>query len=144
MESPLCQKLFFMKEIGVMNVLQNLNRPFIKCIHIWYFHSFCSIWNLPLVSRIYMPSLYQNINFSIEYEEPDSLSFLDVKICRINYQLVNRVYRNPTFIGVFTYYWSFFSIHQKKGLSYSLMHRSFAVIRSNAVISTNFIWKLTI
>lgn len=47
-----------------------------------------------------MPSLYQNINFSVEYEEPDSLLFLDVKICRINYKLVNRVYRNPTFIGV--------------------------------------------
>lgn len=61
-----------------------------------------------------MPTLYQNINFTVEYEEPDSLSFLNVKICRINYKLVNRVYRNPTFIGVFTNYLSSFQYTKKE------------------------------
>ena len=50
----------------------------------------------------YMSSRHQNINFTVEKEHVDSLSFLEVRICRKNDKFVISVYRKPTFSGVFT------------------------------------------
>ena len=56
-----------------------------------------------------------------------SLSFLDVKIYRINGKFVTSVYRKPTFSGVFTNYESFIPTYQKRGLLHRLLHRSFSI-----------------
>ena len=66
--------------------------------------------------REYMSSKHQNITFTVEKE--NSLSFLDIKICRKNGKFVTSVYRKPTFSGVFTNYESFIPTYQKRGLVY--------------------------
>ena len=59
----------------------------------------------------YMSSKHQDINFSVEHEDIDLLSFLDLKICCKNGTLVTSV-----------------SI-PKIGLSYTLLQRSFGICR---------------
>ena len=70
----------------------------------------------------YMSSKHQNINFTAEQENVGSLSFLDVKICRKNGKFVTRVYRKPTFSGVFTIYEYFIQTYQTRGLLNTLLH----------------------
>ena len=74
-----------------------------------------------------MSSKHQNINFTGEQENIDSLSFLDVKICRKNGKFVTSVYRKSTFSGVFTNYESFIPTYQKRGLLHTLLHRGFGI-----------------
>ena len=75
----------------------------------------------------YISSKQQNMNFTIEKENFGSLSFLDVKICRKNGEFVTSVSRKTTFSGVFTNYESFIPTYQKRGLLYTLLHRSFSI-----------------
>ena len=75
----------------------------------------------------YISSKHQNINFTIEKENVGSLSFVDVKICRKNGKFVTRVYRKPTFSGVFTNYESFIPTYQKRELLHTFLHRSFSI-----------------
>ena len=77
--------------------------------------------------RAYMSSKHQNINFTVGKENVGSFSFLDVKICRKNEKFVTSVYRKPTYNGVFTNYESFILMYQKRGLLYTLLHRSFSI-----------------
>ena len=74
-----------------------------------------------------MSSKHQNINFTVEQENVGSLSFLDVKICRKNGKFVTSVYRKPTFSGAFTKYESFIPTYQKRGVLYTVLHRSFSI-----------------
>ena len=63
--------------------------------------------------RKYMSSKHQNMNLTAEQKKIDSLSFLDVKICRKNGKFVTNVYRKPTFSAVFTNYGNFIPTYQK-------------------------------
>ena len=75
----------------------------------------------------YMNTKYPNIKFTLEFEENDSFSFLDVKITRRNNQLVASVFRKATFSGVFTNFKSFMLVAYNFGLVYTLLHRSFSI-----------------
>ena len=55
----------------------------------------------------YMNSRHNNINFTKELEENNSLYFLDVLVFRNVDTLVTSIYRKPTFSGVFTNFNSF-------------------------------------
>ena len=77
--------------------------------------------------REYMSSKHQNITFTVEKENSESLSFSDVKICRKNSKFFTNVYRKPTFSAVFTNYESFISTYQQRGLLHTLLHRSFSM-----------------
>ena len=74
-----------------------------------------------------MSSKHKNINFTVEHENIDSLSFLDVKICHKNSKYVTSVYGKPTFSGVFTSYESFIPMYQERGLLHMLLHRIFSI-----------------
>ena len=74
-----------------------------------------------------MSSKHQNINLTVEQENVDSLSFLDVKICRKTGKFITSVYRKPTFSGVFTNYEIFIPTYQKRGLLHTLLHMSFSI-----------------
>ena len=80
------------KKTGLTNVLQNVNQPFIEGLLIVFLY-FLNHLNL---FREYMSSKHQNINFSVEHNNIDSRSFLDVKICRKNDKFITSVYRKPT------------------------------------------------
>ena len=77
--------------------------------------------------RKYISSKHQNIRFTIEQKNIDSLLLLDVKICRKNGKFVTSVYRKPRFSGAFTNYESFIPAYQKRGLLHALLHRSFSI-----------------
>ena len=83
--------------------------------------------NLPTRFVNICPLKHQNINFTVEKENVDSLSFLDVKICGKNGKFFTSVYRKPTFSGVFTNYENFIPTYQKRGLLHTLFHRSFSI-----------------
>ena len=54
-----------------------------------------------------MNSRQNNINFTKEFEENNSLSFLDVLVFSNVDTLVTSIYRKPTFSGVFSNFNSF-------------------------------------
>ena len=70
---------------------------------------------------------FANINFTHEQENVGSLSFLAVKIFRINGKFVTSVYRKPIFSEFFTNYEIFIPTYQKRGLIHTLLHRSFSI-----------------
>ena len=74
----------------------------------------------------YMNMQHQNMNFTSELEENDSLAFLDVYVSRVvgSGRLITSVYRKPTFSGVYTNYDSFIPTAYKSGLVYILLYRS--------------------
>ena len=79
----------------------------------------------------YMNTKHPNIKFASEFEENDSLSFLDVKITRRNNQLVTSVFRKATFSSAFTNFKSFMLVGYKFGLVYTLLHCSFSLCYSH-------------
>ena len=77
-----------------------------------------------------MNAKHPNVKFTLEFEENDSFSFLDVKTTRRNNQLVTSVFRKATFSDVFTNFKSFLPVGYKCGLVYTLLHRSFSICSS--------------
>ena len=72
-----------------------------------------------------MSSKHPNITFSLEKENDDHLSFLDINIFRENGKFVTNVYRKKTFSGVYTNFNSFIPETYKTGLIESLLFRCF-------------------
>ena len=81
------------------------------------------------VSRLatYLSSKHQNINFTFETEEHDTLPFLDVKIFRDVNGFTTSVHRKDTFSGVFTNYVAFIPVEYKRGLIATLLHRAYTI-----------------
>ena len=77
-----------------------------------------------------MNSKHRNIKFTVEREENDSLSFLDIKFFRDNGKFQTSVYRKPTFSGVLTNFESFLPISYKYNLVSTLLHRGFMICSS--------------
>ena len=77
-----------------------------------------------------MNTKHPNIKFSLEFEENDYFSFLDVKITCRNNQLVTSVFHKATFSGIFTNFKSFMPVTYKFGLVYTSLHRSFSICSS--------------
>ena len=69
--------------------------------------------------RNYLNRQHKNIKFTSETENENSISFLDIKITR------DKVYRKPTFSGVFTNFGSFIPKSYKCNLLFTLLHRAF-------------------
>ena len=74
-----------------------------------------------------MNTKHQNIKFTFEHEHENTLSFLDVKICRENNKLTTSVYRKPTFSGIFTNSKNVIPTDQKFSLIYTLLHCCFNI-----------------
>ena len=72
-----------------------------------------------------MSSKHPNITFSLEKENDDHLSFLDINIFREKGKFVTNVYRKKTFSGVYTNFNSFIPETYKPGLIESLLFRCF-------------------
>ena len=87
-----------------------------------------------------MKTKHPNIKFISVFEENESFSFLDVKITRMNNQLVTSVFRKATFSGVFTNFKSFLSVGYKFGLVYILLHRSFSICSSYEKFHEEIVW----
>ena len=75
----------------------------------------------------YMNSRHQNINFTVEEEENNSLSFLDIKITRDDGKLTTSIHRKKTFSGVYANYNSHLPRDYKRGLISTLLHRAYTL-----------------
>ena len=73
----------------------------------------------------YLFSKHPNMKFSLEKENDDHLSFLDINIFREKGKFVTNVYRKKNFSGVFTNFNSFIPEIYKTGLIESLLCRCF-------------------
>ena len=73
-------------------------------------------------------SKHKNINFSFETEKDGQLPFLDFNVFRENGKFVTNVYRNETFTGVYTNFFSFLSLEHKLRLVYILLHHCFCLV----------------
>ena len=115
---PLCVilKTFDWKTAQVIS-----NQLFIDGLLIIHFYYF----DQRITLRNYLNKQHKNIKFTSEIEENGSLSFLDIKISRENNKFVTSLYRKPTFTGVLTNFESFISDIYKRGLTETLLHRSF-------------------
>ena len=87
------------------NILPNIFKRYVDYIFVIFL---CQSHLTDFVN--YMNTKHPNINFTSEFEENDSFSFLNAKITRRNNQLVTSVFRKATFSGVFTNFKSFMSV----------------------------------
>ena len=74
-----------------------------------------------------MNTKHPNIRFTFEHEHNNSISLLDVKICREINKFTTFVNRKPTFYGVFTNFKSFIATIYKFCLVYTLLHCCFNI-----------------
>ena len=80
----------------------------------------------------YLNKKHGNINFTSEREENNTLPFLDVSVTRDSNKFVTNIYRKPTFSGVYSNFSSFIPTGYKFGLVYTLLHRMYKIVSSNA------------
>ena len=74
--------------------------------------------------RCYLNCQHPNIKFTSEIEENNSISFLDIKITRVNNSFSASVYRKVTFSGVFTNFESFIHVSFKSSVIFTLLFRA--------------------
>ena len=74
-----------------------------------------------------MNSKHRNIKFTVEREENNSLSFLDIKTFCDSKKFQTSVYRKPTFSGVLTNFERSLPISYKYNLVSTLLHRGFMI-----------------
>ena len=72
-----------------------------------------------------MKKRHKKILLSFETERDNSVSFLDVKICRERDKFTTSAFRKDTFTGVSTNFSSFVAFEHKFGLVYTFLHTSF-------------------
>ena len=84
---------------------------------------------MPTVSYV---NLEKQIQFTIESEENETLSFLDIKITRENGKFITSVYRKPTFSGVYTHFHSFIPDKYKFGMIYTIIYRCHRICSGEA------------
>ena len=75
--------------------------------------------------RGYLNCQHPNIKFTSEIEENNSISFLDIKISRVNNSFSTSIYRKVTFSGVFINFESFIPTSYKSNLIFTLLFRAF-------------------
>ena len=82
----------------------------------------------------YLNNRHPNINFTIEVETAGSLPFLHALISRDNYIfLISSLYRKPTFTGLGTCFFFFFSVCEFRfniNIIFSLLHRASCISSS--------------
>ena len=81
----------------------------------------------------YMNSMHPSMAFTDEIEKDDKLSFLDVKVSRLENSdnFITSLYRKETFSGVFTNFFSFIPLKYKAGLIFTLLFRAFVISSSS-------------
>ena len=74
----------------------------------------------------YLNSRHPNIKFTMEKQQNNQISFLDVHLDNSE-TLITKIFRKKTFTGILTNYFSFTSFTYKKGLINCLVERAFRI-----------------
>ena len=75
----------------------------------------------------YLNDKHPNIKFTIEHEQDNKLSFLDVLVTRSDNNFITSVYRKPTFTGLGMSFFSFCSFNFKLNSVKTLLHRAYNI-----------------
>ena len=75
--------------------------------------------------RCYLNCQHPNIKFTSEIDKNNSISFLDIKITRMNNSFSTSIYGKVTFSGVFANFESFIPVSYKSNLVFTLLCRTF-------------------
>ena len=75
----------------------------------------------------FINSLHPNIQFTVETEQEESLSFLDITVNRTNNRFSTGVYRKSTFTGLGLNFYSYCSFKFKLNSCKTLLHRAYNV-----------------
>ena len=75
--------------------------------------------------RCYLNCQHPNIKFTSEIEKNNSISFLDIKIRRVNNSFSTNIFRKVTFSGVFTNFENFIPVSYKSNWIFTLLFRAF-------------------
>ena len=75
-------------------------------------------------------SCHVSMSFTIETEQNNRISLLDVNVIREHGKFITSVYRKPTFSGVYFHFDSFLSDTYKIGMIYTLVNRCFRICSS--------------
>jgi hypothetical protein len=86
----------------------------------------------------YLNNKHNNINFTMETEHNDTISFLDVNITKTNNAFVTSVYRKPSFSGLGTSFFSYCSFNFKVNSIKTLLYRCFHISSNYTVLHNEF------
>ena len=78
----------------------------------------------------YMNSCHRSINFTLETENNNTLSFLDCLVTRSENEFGTSVYRKSSFSGVYTHFLSFLPSIYKTNIIMGLIHRCYKLCSS--------------
>ena len=87
----------------------------------------------------YLNSCHVNMSFTIETEQNNKISFLDVNVIREQGKFITSVYQKPTFSGVHTHFHGFLPDTYKVGMIYTLANRCFRIYSSWSVFHQQLI-----
>ena len=85
----------------------------------------------------YLNSCYANVKFTVEFEENNTISFLDILIKRNNHAFSTSIYRKKTFTGLYTKWDSFTPRKYKINLIRTLTFRCFRICSSPSLLSSS-------
>ena len=130
--SPLASSLakFFLehyKQIRFNDCLDDFKPVYYKRHVDNIFVLFRSPHNLKKINE-YLNATHANIKFTNEKEVNWPLPFLDALISQNNKGLTTKVYRKPTFSGVYSNFNSFIPDEYKHGLTFTLLVRIFSIV----------------
>ena len=139
MGSPLGPVLanIFMCHFEEKWVLSNNTRP-----SIWFRYvddTFTLFDNINAANQFlhYLNSSHANIKFTVEFEENNTISFLDILIKRNNHVFYTSVYQKKTFTGLYTK-WDLFTPRKYKiNLIRTLTFRCFRICWSPSLLSSS-------
>ena len=78
------------------------------------------------------------MQFNLETEHDNKMSFLDVNVIREQGKFTTNVYQKPTFNGGYTHFDSFSPINYKIGMVYTLVNRCFRVCSIWSIFYSQF------
>ena len=118
-------------------VLNNNTRP-----SIWFRYvddTFTLFDNINAANQFlhYLNSCHVNIKFTVEFEENNTISFLDILIKRNNHVFSTSVYRKKTFTGLYTKWNSFTPRKYKINLFRTLIFLCFRICLSPSLLSSS-------
>ena len=79
------------------------------------------------------------MTFTVDTEQNNRISFLDVNIIHEKGKFITSVYRKPTFSGVQTHFDSFLPDTYKTGMIYTLPNRFYWICSSWSMLHQQFI-----
>ena len=86
----------------------------------------------------FLNSRHQNIKFTCEIENNNSLPFLDVNIRKMDNTFTTSVYHKPTYTGLTTRYDSFIPSKYKDNLISTLIYRAFHISKDFFIMAKEF------